>query len=442
MSTLDMETLCSYFSKGCKPRQQWRLGTEHEKIGYHLNDHKPLAYPVIQTLLERMCVDGWQGVYEDQQIIALKKDLASVTLEPGGQFELSGAPLHTVFEIEAELAEHFTLLEQVSESLGVGFLTLGFQPQYTRDAIPWMPKSRYQLMKKYMPKVGQHGLDMMLRTATTQVNLDYSSEKDMVTKMRVSCCLQPLVTALYAFSPFVDGQNTSWQSWRSRCWLDTDKARTGIPEMIFHDDFGFESYAQWALDAPMYFVMRDGQFLDCMGQSFRDFLEGRLPTLMGEYPSMDDWELHLSTLFPDVRLKSFLEMRGADTGSRTWICSLPALWKGLLYDDESLKAMRTWVDDWTHCEVNVLRGDVARDGFRARFRDQKVQDMCAVMVECAQAGLQRLKVSESHDDESIFLEPLMKAIQTGKTQADDCLQTTKTAKGHDMKKLFYLAKHW
>lgn len=442
MATLDMKTLCSYFSKGCKPRAEWRLGTEHEKIGYRLSDHRPLAYAEIEMLLKGMVVDGWQPIVEDHYVIALKKEMASVTLEPGGQLELSGAPLKTVFEIDQELQEHLELLKKVAEPIGVGFLTLGFQPKWSRDAIPWMPKARYQLMRRYMPDVGKHGLDMMLRTATTQVNLDYDSEADMVKKMRISCCLQPLVTALYAFSPFVDGQDVAWQSWRSRCWLDTDQARTGIPAMIFQDDFGFEKYAEWALDAPMYFVMRDGEFLDCMGQSFRDFLLGKLPALMGEYPSMQDWELHLSTLFPDVRLKSFLEMRGADTGPREWISSLPALWKGLLYDETSLQKLYTWVQDWTHTEVNQLRRDVARDAFRANFRAQKVKELCAFMLQCASEGLQRLALQEQHADERVFLAPLEHALAIGKTQSDVWLAKSKTATGHDMQTLFASAKHW
>ncbi|MDQ6961985.1 MAG: glutamate--cysteine ligase [Mariprofundaceae bacterium] len=437
-----MGTLCSHFSKGCKPRERWLLGTEHEKIGYHMTNQAPLAYDVIESLLLGMAVDGWQPVYEEAHVIALKKGMASVTLEPGGQLELSGEPLHTVFEIEAELLQHLNLVEHAAKPLGVNFLTVAFQPKWSRESIPWMPKSRYALMQKYMPQVGKHGLDMMLRTATTQVNLDYSSEQDMVKKMRISCCLQPLVTALYAASPFVDAKKTAWQSWRSRCWLDTDQARTGIPAMIFEDNFGFESYAQWALDAPMYFVMRDEQFIDCMGQSFRDFLEGKLPALMGEFPTMDDWELHLSTLFPDVRLKSYLEMRGADTGSQAWICSLPALWKGLLYDEENLQRLFQWVEDWTHAEVNALRHDAAKEAFHAEFRGQKLHQMCAFMLQLAQEGLHRLHLEEGHADESVFLQPLLDAVQSGQTQADVWLAATKTATGHDMNQLFSMAKHW
>ncbi len=356
---------------------------------------------------------------EAGKLIALKKGGASVTLEPGGQVELSGAPLATIHQTCRETTDYHALMRTISDELGIGFLALGFQPKWRQSEIPWMPKGRYAVMRNYMPKVGSGGLDMMLRTATVQANLDFGSEADMARKMRIALCLQPLVTALYAASPFEHGKPSGYLSRRAACWLDTDAARTGVPACVFEDDFGFAAYADWALDAPMYFVLRDRRYIDCAGGSFRDFMAGKLPQLPGERPDIDDWELHLSTLFPDVRLKQYLEMRGADAGGWPWICSLSALWKGLLYDEDAQTAAWRLIADWRHDEVVELRRSVPRTALTTPFRDTTALTLCREMVEIAAGGLQRQHILNSDgDDESIFLTPLIHALETGQTQAD------------------------
>jgi len=415
------EQLTAYFAAGCKPRVAWRIGTEHEKIGFCVDTLRPIPYDgkrSIRRVLELLATEGWQLEYEGNLPIALKRGEASITLEPGGQLELSGAPLASLHDTCQEVGTHLHALQLATEALGVGFLGLGFQPKWRREDIPWMPKQRYAVMRRYMPKVGAHGLDMMLRTATVQVNLDFSSEADMAAKLRVGYCLQPLVTALFAASPFVNGVPSGYASYRAHCWLDTDPARTGTPAMIFANNFGFEQYAEWALDAPMYFIIRDGRYIDCAGQRFRDFLTGRLPALPGEYPTLADWELHLTTVYPDVRLKRYIEMRGADAGPRPWICALPALWKGLLYDETSLQQCRAWIADWSFDEVCALRRAVPKTALQTPFRDTTVQALCEAMLDIARSGLTRLHVvNTAGQDEAVFLRPLEEAVATGKTQA-------------------------
>ena len=425
-AALSRDDLITSYASGCKPRQAWRIGTEHEKIGFCLDTLKPIPYEgerSIKSVLTMLASDEWQPVYESGDIISLKNGAASITLEPGGQLELSGEPLESIHETCAEVGEHLRLLRGISHQLGIGFLGLGFQPKWPRDDIPWMPKVRYQVMKRYMPQVGRLGLDMMLRTATVQANLDFASESDMARKMRIACCLQPLVTALYGASPFADGKPSGFASYRAHCWSHTDPARTGIPAMIFDDDFGFERYTDWTLDAPMYFVIRDGRYIDCAGTSFRDFMAGKLAALPGEYPTLDDWHLHNSTVFPDVRLRTYLEMRGADAGPWPWICSLPALWKGLLYDESAMDAAWNLVADWRHEEVSALRVAVAHWGFKARFRDEAALVWVGRMLDIAGAGLERQNVCNASDEnEAIFLRPLIDAVDSGKTQSDVWLE--------------------
>ncbi len=422
MNTLSSAQLIDYFAQGCKPKQQWRLGVEHEKIGFYHHDHTPIPYEGkhgIGQLLNNMANQShWQAIMEGEHIIGLRHGLASVTLEPGGQLELSGAPLQDIFAIQAELDEHLELLEHASQGMGIGFLTTGFNPLHKRQDIPWMPKSRYDIMKAYMPKVGNLGLDMMLRTATVQVNLDYESEADMAKKMRVSCCLQPLVTALFAASPFYQGKPNGMQSNRAACWQDTDAQRTGIPACVFDDHFGFAAYAEWALSVPMYFINRQGRFIDCSGSSFEDFIAGKLSAAAGEKANINDWELHLSTLFPEVRLKTFLEMRGADSSSSPWICALPALWKGLLYHPESLQAAYTYIADWSQQELEDLLLEVPKNGIHSRFRKQNLQQPCLHILELAEQGLQTLSQEHNTDDESDFLEPLWLVAKSKQSQAD------------------------
>jgi len=442
---LDRDDLIAWFAKGCKLREAWRIGTEHEKIGFCVDTLKPIPYDgerSIKKLLELLITRGWQPVLEAGKLIALKKGGASVTLEPGGQVELSGAPLATIHQTCRETTDYHALMRTISDELGIGFLALGFQPKWQRCDVPWMPKGRYAVMRNYMPKVGRGGLVMMLRTATVQANLDFGSEADMARKMRISLCLQPLVTALYAASPFEHGKPSGYLSRRAACWLDTDPQRTGVPVCVFKDDFGFAAYAEWALDAPMYFIMRNHQYIDCAGGSFRDFMAGRLPQLPGEYPTIDDWELHVSTLFPDVRLKQYLEMRGADAGGWPWICSLSALWKGLLYDEQAEDAAWELIADWAHAEVVELRNRVPRTALKTAFRETTVQALCEDMVAIATQGLKRQHILNSDGaDESIFLDPLMHALETGQTQADRWLAAYQHEWHGNIDRIFIEAMH-
>lgn len=424
-ATIQRDALASIFSSGCKPTDQWRIGTEHEKIGFCVDTLRPIPYAgerSIQRLLQALDSETWKCTHEAGLPIALTCADASITLEPGGQLELSGAPLNCIHDTHAEIKRHYNLLHEITRELGIGFLGLGFQPKWQRDDIPWMPKARYEVMKTYMPKVGGRGLDMMLRTATVQANLDFSDEADMRKKMRIGSCLQPAVTALFASSPFEHGKPSGLLSTRAACWLDTDPHRTGIPACVFDDDFGFESYTEWLLDVPMYFVIRDGQYIDCTGASFRAFMDGRLPQLPGAYPTPDDWQLHASTVFPEVRLKSYLEMRGADSGPWHWVCALPALWKGLLYDEQSLQACWELIEEWQHAEVMQMRSAVPRLGFDTPFRETTVHHICEAMLDIALAGLKRLNCrNSSGQNEAIYLAPLIEAVGNKTTQAEKWL---------------------
>jgi len=443
--TLTSSDLAAWFAAGCKPRSQWRIGTEHEKIGFCMDSLRPIPYKggrSIRTVLEQLAGNDWQTVNENDVPIALKNGLASITLEPGGQLELSGAPLDSIHATCMETTGHLHTLKQISSELRIGFLGMGFQPKWNRDVIPWMPKERYAIMRHYMPQVGRGGLDMMLRTATVQANLDFASEADMANKMRISLCLQPLVTALFAASPFEAGKPSGFLSRRGACWLDTDPARTGIPACAFEDDFGFQAYTEWALDAPMYFIMRDGRYIDCAGSSFRDFLHGQLPQFQGQYPTIEDWESHISTLFPDVRLKQYLEMRGADAGPWPWICALPALWKGLLYDPQAEQNARAMINDWTHAEVSTLRQAVPVTAMRTPFRDTNLLPLCKQMLDIARAGLERLNIcNDAGENEARFLAPLLHAVASGQTQADRWLASWHDEWHGDIARVFADAMH-
>jgi len=437
---LTEEKLLASFTDGCKPREAWRIGTEHEKIGFCLDSHRPIPYEgarSIRRTLEMLVTDDWKMEYEAGHPIALKNGMASITLEPGGQLELSGAPLVSVHETCAEVREHLRLLSRVREELRIGFLGLGFQPKWKREEIPWMPKGRYAVMRRYMPQVGAHGLDMMLRTATVQVNLDFSSASDMARKMRIGYCLQPVVTALFAASPFVEGKPSGQLSYRAHCWRDTDVSRTGILPMVFEDDFNFEHYLQWLLDAPMYFIVRDGRYIDCAGQSFRDFLNGKLAALPGEFPNMDDWELHLTTVYPEVRLKRYLEMRGADAGGKPWICALPALWKGLLYDESALQKAWDMVADWSCEEVTAMHNAVPKSALQTPFRETDVLHLAETMLDIARGGLTKLNCQNANtDDECIHLAPLLDAVSHNRTQAEHWLDAYRNDWNGDIEAIF------
>ena len=427
----DLGQLAGHLATGCKPKDQFRIGTEHEKFGFALADHTPLPYeadgPSVGKMLTGLQRFDWQPIEEDGVVVALKRDGASITLEPGGQFELSGAPLDNVHETCAEVNKHLREVREVADEIGVGFLGLGFSPKWSLEETPMMPKARYGLMKAYMPKVGTLGHQMMFRSCTVQTNLDFENEADMVKKLRVSLALQPLATALFANSPFGDGGLNGYLSYRSHVWTDTDNNRTGMLPFAFEEGMGFERYVDWALDAPMYFVKREGRYLDATGLSFRDFLDGRLSLLPGEKPVMSDWEDHLSTLFPEVRLKTFLEMRGADSGPWNTLCALPAFWVGLLYDDTALDAAWDLVKDWTADEREGLRLAAARHGLRAGFRDGSLQDVAKQALEISRSGLNaRRRLNGYGENEGHFLDDLDEIVASGETRAEVLIKRFKT----------------
>ncbi len=418
--------LTDYIASGCKPEDQWRIGTEHEKFGFRLSDHSTLPYegPAgVRALLEGMQRFGWQPVTEGGNVIALSMDGGAISLEPGGQFELSGAPLENLHQTCNEVNTHLKQVREVATGLGIGFLGLGFTPDWTRAQIPVMPKGRYGIMTNYMPKRGNHGIDMMYRSCTVQVNLDYSSEADMIRKFRVSLALQPLATALFANSPFTEGKPNGYLSFRSHVWTDTDPDRAGMVPFVFDAGFGFERYVQYALDVPMYFVYRQGKYIDASGQSFRDFLAGKLPALPGEKPTMGDWADHLTTLFPEVRMKKFLEMRGADGGPWRSLCALPALWVGLLYDQGALDAAWDLVKDWTAEERQALRDGVPRQALHTPFRGGTLQDVAQEALKIASSGLKaRARIGSTGLDEQHYLDVLLETAATGRCPAEIMLE--------------------
>ncbi len=433
--------LLSVFEGGEKPSEQWRIGTEHEKFVYRCADHRAPSYEEpggIRDLLMGLTEFGWEPVIEGGNVIALKGEDGAVSLEPAGQFELSGAPLENLHQSCSEAARHLGQCKMIGDRLGLGFLGTGMWPDKSRSDLPVMPKGRYGIMLNYMPKVGGLGLDMMLRTCTIQVNLDYSSEADMVKKFRVGLALQPVATALFANSPFLEGKPNGFKSFRSHIWEDTDPDRTGMLPFVFDEGFGYERYCDYALDVPMYFVFRDGRYIDVAGESFRDFLDGRLAELPGEKPRLTDWTDHLSTAFPEVRLKSFLEMRGADGGRWSRICGLPALWVGLLYDGQSLDAAWDLVKDWDISERERLRHEVPRLALDAVTPDgRSMRDFAGDVLDIAADGLtRRAKLNSAGDNEGGFLDPLRDVIATGMTPADRLLQKYHNEWGGDVSRIY------
>jgi glutamate--cysteine ligase len=420
------DQLVSLFEGGEKPASRWKIGTEHEKFVYRTDDFRAPSYEElggIRDLLAGLCDFGWEPVVEGDHVIALSGPDGAISLEPAGQLELSGAPRDNLHETCAETGRHLAQVKSVGDKLGLGFLGLGMWPDKTREELPVMPKGRYAIMLRHMPRVGSLGLDMMLRTCTIQVNLDYSSEARMAQMFRVSLALQPLATALFANSPFTQGKPNGYLSYRSHIWSDTDPARTGMLPFVFEDGFGYERYADYALDVPMYFVFRDGKYIDAAGLSFRDFLAGKLSVLPGELPTMSDWADHLSTAFPEVRMKSFLEMRGADGGPWNRICALPAFWVGLLYDDAALDAAWDVVKDWSMEERETLRNDVPRLGLKAPVPGGRtLQDIAAQVLDISRAGLgARARLNGAGDNESGFLGALDEVVARGLTPADSLL---------------------
>ncbi|GLK56094.1 glutamate--cysteine ligase [Methylopila capsulata] len=422
------DELVAWFEAGSKPAESFRIGTEHEKFPFRRADLSPVPYEGtdgIRALLEGMqLLLGWEPIMEDGRIIGLFDVTGggAISLEPGGQFELSGAPLETIHQTCSELHAHLAQVRQVAEPLGLGFLGLGMSPKWTLAETPVMPKGRYDIMTRYMPKVGSRGLDMMYRTSTVQVNLDFSSEADMVHKLRVSLALQPIATALFANSPFTEGKPNGFVSARSEIWRDTDNDRAGMLPWAFDAGMGFERYVDYALDVPMYFVKRGDHYHDVAGASFRDLLAGTLPQLPGERATVADWSNHLTTIFPEVRLKRYLEMRGADSGPTGRICALPSFWVGLLYDQQSLDAAWELVKDWTAEERQSLRDDVPREGLKARIRNRSALDVARDALALADDGLaRRAKVNLFGDDERIHLAPLLRVVEDEATLADALL---------------------
>ncbi|WP_298362217.1 glutamate--cysteine ligase [uncultured Litoreibacter sp.] len=444
----DHSQLAGYLADGCKPKEDWRIGTEHEKFGFCQDSLLPLPYDgerSIKAILEGLRDEfGWQPVNEGDKIVGLVKDGANVSLEPGGQLELSGAPLETIHETCDEVNTHLVEVQTVADRIGAKFIGLGAAPEWTHEQMPLMPKGRYKLMDAYMGTVGTHGTQMMRRTCTVQVNLDFSSEADMVKKMRVAVALQPVATALFANSPFFEGKVNGHKSWRSRVWRGLDDARTGMIPFIFDEGFGFEAWTQWVLDVPMYFVYRDGKYIDALGQSFRDFLKGELPALPGETPTLSDWADHLTTVFPEARVKKFIEMRGADGGPWRRLCALPAFWVGLTYDQTALDAAWDLVKGWDAETRQALLVASSEQGLQAEVNGIKMHHLASEVVDIAEAGLKnraRPGAGGLVPDETHFLNALKDSIASGETPADELLRRYNTDWDGDISNIYDAYKY-
>jgi len=439
-----IEQLVGYLAMGNKPREKWRIGTEHEKFPFYVDGHAPVPYAGprgIQALLEGMKNRlGWEPIIDAGNIIGLVEPTGqgAISLEPGGQFELSGAPVETIHQTCREGNAHLAQLREIAEPLGIRFLGLGGSPKWTLAETPRMPKSRYEIMTRYMPKVGTKGLDMMYRTCTIQVNLDFESEADMRRKMQVSLKLQPLATALFANSPFTDGKPNGLRSWRGDIWRDTDNQRSGLLEFCFAPNFGFADYVDWALDVPMYFVIREGRYIDMTHMTFRQFMAGAARKEVPDgLPTMGDWTNHLSTLFPDVRLKRFLEMRGADGGPWRRICALPAFWVGLLYDTEALDAAEDLTRDWSFEEVLAMRNAVPEQALGAAFRNRSLREVAREVLAVSRMGLtNRGRKNRDGYDEASFLSTLDEVVARGTTSAEEMLSAYHTRWGGSIEPVF------
>lgn len=423
------EQLAEYLAEGCKPKDQWRIGTEHEKFGYCKDTLKPLPYAGDRSILAVLeglrDGHGWDPLVEGGNLIGLTKDGANISLEPGGQLELSGAPLETIHQTCDEVNDHLRDVKDIADRIGVGFIGLGAAPIWSHEDMPLMPKGRYKLMDGYMRQVGTMGTTMMRRTCTVQVNLDFGSEADMVQKLRVALALQPVATALFANSPFFEGKVNGHKSWRSRVWRSLDDARTGMLPFVFEDGFGFERWVDYALDVPMYFVYRDGTYINALGQSFRDFLQGKLPALPGETPTLSDWADHLTTVFPEARIKKFIEMRGADGGPWRRLCALPAFWVGLLYDQSALDAAWDLVKGFDVETRDAMRVAASVDGLQAEVNGVNMHALAREAVAIAEAGLKaraRPGAGGMVPDETHFLNALKESIESGHVPADELLE--------------------
>ena len=435
--------LASYLESGCTPKNDWRIGTEHEKFGFCKDTHKPLPYAGDRSILAMLeglrDRHGWAEVREADNLIGLTKGGANVSLEPGGQLELSGAPLETIHETCDEVNDHLREVKSIADEIGVGFIGLGAAPIWKHEDMPVMPKGRYRLMTEYMDSVGTMGKTMMYRTCTVQVNLDFASEGDMVQKLRTAVALQPVATALFANSPFLDGKPNGHQSWRANVWRHLDDARTGMLPFIFDQGFGFDQWVDYALDVPMYFVYRDGVYINALGQSFRDFLKGELPALPGELPTLSDWADHLTTIFPEARIKKYMEMRGADGGPWRRLCALPAFWVGLMYDQESLDAAWDLCKSWDAETREGLRVVASQEGLRARVGDLNMHELARQCVAIAKRGLAKRARAGAGGlvaDETHFLNALEESVETGRSLADDLLHDYQETWNGDLSKIY------
>lgn len=437
------DQLAAYIASGEKPKDAWRIGVEHEKFGYDDARKMPLPYegPVSITAMLEGLRDrfNWTPVLEAGKLIGLERDGANVSLEPGGQLELSGAPLETIHQTCDEVNGHLAEVEAVAADIGAGFIGLGAAPIWGQDDMPMMPKGRYRLMTDYMGRVGTLGTQMMYRTCTVQVNLDFASEADMVQKMRVALALQPVATALFANSPFLDGKPNGMKSWRAHIWQNLDAARTGMLPFVFEDGFGYEAWVDYVLNVPMYFVYRDGKYIDALGQSFRDFLKGRLPALPGEVPTLSDWADHMTTVFPEARVKKYIEMRGADGGPWRRLCALPALWVGLTYDQDALDAAWDLVKGWDAETREALRRSAGRDGLQAQAGGVKMHDLAREVLAIAEGGL-KARARSGNDglvpDETHFLNALKESVDSGKVPADELLEKYRGAWNGDLTRIY------
>ena len=432
--------LVEYIASGARTVEKWKIGTEHEKFGFRLDDLRPPTYEGprgIGALLNGLTRFGWAPVEEHGNVIALTRGDGSITLEPAGQLELSGGQVDTLHDTCCEVMKHLREVKSVADELQLGFLGMGFQPKWKREEMPWMPKGRYAIMRRYMPLKGNLGLDMMTRTCTVQVNLDFADEADMVKKFRVALALQPIATALFADSPFTEGKPNGYLSYRSHIWTDTDPDRTGMLDFVFDDGFGFERWVDYLLDVPMYFSYRDGTYIDLAGQSFRDFLAGKLPGLPGALPTLKDWADHTTTAFPEVRLKKYLEMRGADGGPWNRLCALPALWTGLLYDSTALDAAWDLVKDFSMTERNALRDGVPKQALKLPFRNGTVRDLAEQALQIAGHGLaRRNRLNKSGASEAVFLEPMIEFAQANQTPAERKLELFHNEWNGDIDRVF------
>jgi glutamate--cysteine ligase len=442
-SVASRDDLVGWIAGGETAKPDWRIGTEHEKFLFDRKSFRRPSYgdangvgPLLERLLEEL---GGEAYMEGGNIIGIReKNGGSLTLEPGGQFELSGAPLETIHDTCSEATTHLEVMQKITEEMGLGMLGVGYDPMWRRDDIPWMPKGRYSIMRNHMPKVGKLGLDMMLRTCTIQVNLDYSDERDMVRKFRTSLALQPVATAIFANSPFREGQPSGLLSTRAEAWTDTDPARCGVPACVFEDGFGYEQWVDYILDVPMYFLHRGDDYLDVAGLSFRDFMQGKLPGHEGELPRFADWEDHITTAFPEVRLKTFLEMRGADGGPWNMICALPALWVGLLYDDDALDAAEDLARGLTARDVAEARLEAAQHGFKGRIGKHDIGTVAEEMVNIAARGLQsRARLDKVGDDEQYHLNPIREIVGSRRTRSADLLDLFHGDWSGDMTRLYH-----